>query len=497
MDPEDTGSVSLHQTAAKPLNLGKPCLVEMIGDTPGRVHFLLPGLIIGRDPAAGISLASHDVSRRHVQFRIDGPSVEVSDLGSRNGTVVNGVRVTSSRLAPGDKVRVGNTVFVLAYRDEVSDQVEHAGKLQTIGQLASRVTHDLNNVFTALMNNLFFMDTLPGETAIADPEVRECLTEMQAAVKRAADLGGQLLGLAHAGTGESGAVDVADMVDEVLRLVRRTVPHAISVEVESEEGLRVSGDRGQLVQIFMNLCINARDAMPNGGTLQIACTNRVLDSVRAEVLRVRPGDFVQITVRDTGTGMDDETRRRIFEPFFTTKPKGEGTGLGLATVSEFVRQHGGALELASTLGEGSTFYVLLPRNPVGATTPHITTQKVMPPGDDRVVLLVDHDRALRSSVRRALQRLGMTVLEAARGSDAISRLDARPGEIDLILVDVDLADMSAEEMLARLSDREAAPAMVVLSPPGEDARGEALIQAGALGVVPKPFEPDAICAFLS
>ena len=496
MDANDTASLNGRQTLAQPLTLGKPCLVEMVGDTPGRVHFMLPGLVIGRDPGASITLNSHDVSRRHATFHLDGNVVQVEDLGSRNGTLVNGVRVQRQSITVGDKVRVGNAVFVLAYRDTVTDQVEHAGKLRTIGQLASRVTHDLNNVFTALINNLFFLDTLPGNTPLADGEVRECLSEMQQAVKRAADLGGQLMGLASSETSTPGSVEVAALVDEVLRLVRRTVPHGVSVEVEATDGLHVHGDRGQLVQILMNLCINARDAMPQGGTLRLSTRERAIDPERAERLRVRAGDYVQLAISDTGVGMEEETRRRIFEPFFTTKPRGQGTGLGLATVSEFVRQHGGAVELESAVGEGTTFIVLLPRDVVGGGRPHITTQKVIAPGVDRTILIVDHDKALRSSVRRALDRLGLTVLEADRGSDALSRLDARP-DIALVLVDIDLADMSAEEMLGRLRSRPTAPPMVVLCPPADRARADALVATGAMGVVDKPFDPEAVCAFLS
>ncbi len=449
-------------------------------------------MIIGRDPQVAITLPGNDVSRRHAQLRLLGPaSVEVVDLESRNGTLINGLQVQRGMLTAGDKLRVGNTVFVLTFRDDLDEQLAQAGRLQAIGEIAGRVVHDLNNVFTALSNNLFFLDALPGTTNLTNVDVRDVFQEMQEAVKRASNLGSQLLGFARSAPGEHSAVLLGQVIDEVVRLVRRTVPRSVRIDARIDDRLAALGERGHLFQVFLNLCVNAGDAMPKGGTLTVRGRERLVDPEEAARLGCASGAYAEVVVQDEGVGMDAETMQRVFEPFFTTRM--EGTGLGLATVSEFVRQHGGTVQVESTPGEGTSFSVLLRLAETDRDiSTRTTTQKMFRIDHTATLLVVDADHSVRSAVNRALERLSVTVYEAAQVSAALVQVQSHP-QIDLVLLDLDLADVAADEAIVRL--RAACNARIVVTcSPGDELRAASV---GADGVLPKPFDPDAVWPFLT
>lgn len=412
----------------------------MSGGAPGRVHVVRDGMILGRDPDAAITLEGSDVSRHHAQIlvRPDG-AVELVDLGSRNGTLVNGVRVHQHRLEAGDRLRFGATVLVLSRGDEVS--VPDA-RPEVVGAVAGRVVHGLNNAFTSLANDLFFLDALPGITNFTDHEVRACLQEMQDVVRRAGDLGGQLLDVGRRGPV---AVPVAHLLDEVGRLVRRARPMNVRVDLPAGEHLAVYGERGPMLDSLFNLCLEVGGALPEGAVITLRAISRGISEASVAAFGVlEAGEHVEVSV------------------------------------------------LSSVPGEEPR--LLLPRVPGDARDDvRTSTQKIFRAGNITELLVVDGDRNVRASVRRAMQRLGVTVREAGQASAALAQLQHHH-DVGVVLIDLELTDLSASELVHRLRAM-GRPLMIIVAAGREESAHAAA--TGADDFLPKPFDPDALWAFLN
>ena len=278
-------------------------------------------------------------------------------------------------------------------------------------------------------------------TALSDGEVREILDDVRTAGIRASELTSQLLGFARSGNYEENTTDFATVVAEVLRLCKRTFDASITVRQNVRSDLFVRGDRSQLHQVLMNLLLNARDSMPDGGELKITGE---LSPTCAQVI---------LTVSDTGVGMTPETKNRIFEPFFTTKGLGRGNGLGLATVYGIVRNHGGDIEVDSALGRGTTFRVLLPHEREEATGAGAPTEElVMSDGavERGTILIVDDDPLNVRSLCRLLEQLGYVPMVARDGNSAVTTYNAHRERVQAVLLDVALGGMSGEQTCAAL-----------------------------------------------
>jgi two-component system cell cycle sensor histidine kinase/response regulator CckA len=330
-------------------------------------------------------------------------------------------------------------------------------------------------------------------TTFAEPsagagELHDALRDASDATDRAAALTHDLLAFARKQTLQRATVAVADILGGVERMVRRVAEASIRLEVHAApEAGEVLADRHQIEQVLLNLAINACDAMGNRGALTISAGAVVLSGAEAERRRLQPGMYVQIAVTDTGTGMDEVTRRSVFEPFFTTKEVGRGTGLGLAVAHGIVTQHGGQIEVESVLGVGSTFTVLLPR--VGSTTQRnavIAAQPVAARGGE-TLLVVEDEAAVRRAVQRNLERLGYRVIAAHDGEDALRIAGERDG-IDLLLTDVVMPGIDGPELACRL--REKWRELPVLFVTGYSA--DRLERTGAVGprdrVLEKPYQ---------
>jgi CheY-like chemotaxis protein len=279
-------------------------------------------------------------------------------------------------------------------------------------------------------------------------------------------------------------------VTELDSMLRRLLGADVSFETELDPGLwYVMADPGQLEQVLVNLVVNARDAMPEGGGVTLATANRQLhatDDARGN--GVRPGGYVTLSVRDTGVGMDVPTQARIFDPFFTTKEAGKGTGLGLSTVYGIVEQSGGHIAVESAPGQGATFTIILPRHEPspGAAAPGQSDRRGLPTGNE-TLLLVEDEAAVRSSARRLLERHGYEVVEARHGRDALRILEEGGRRIDLVITDLVMPEMGGREMVERV--RAHYPAMKVLFMSGYSER--AVTSDGSMppgtGFVEKPF----------
>jgi len=307
------------------------------------------------------------------------------------------------------------------------------------------------------------------------------------AAERAAALTGQLLLFTRQARGERRSVQLNSVVEETRDLLERSLPKKITVELRlASELWAVEADSSQISQVLMNLCVNARDAMPDGGTLTLETRNVTLDKEYAQaMLETRPGRYVCLSVSDTGGGMSLEVQARLFEPFFTTKEVGKGTGLGLAVVYGIVKGHGGFINVYSQEGRGSTLHVYLPAIELAVEGREIEGLEL--PTGTETILLVDDEEMVRALGQAVLEPCGYTVLMAEDGLQALGVYQAHQGEIALVVLDVIMPQMGGQECLRRL--RELDPQVRVLISTGYTVKGLAqeLVAEGALGVVEKPF----------
>jgi PAS domain S-box-containing protein len=420
------------------------------------------------------------------------------EIATTAGTIVGIVNAHTIRLRGADCV-LGSIADVTelerreAARLELVAEVAQAEKMETVGRLAGGVAHDFNNMLGVILGNTeLALASLPDDTP-----VRPDLEEVRDAALRSANLTRQLLAFARKQPAVPRTIDLDASVGELVKMLRRLLGEDLALEIRTTAGLwPVRIDPGQLDQILVNLCINARDAIRGVGTVVVATENRV---VRADPggrgrLDHPDGDYVVLSVRDDGCGMDEATRARSFEPYFTTKRLGEGTGLGLATVDGIVRQNGGFVRVESTLGEGSTFEVHLPRALGGATRGASDGPAPASKGGGETILLVEDEPGMLRAVRVALERAGYAVLAAASPSEAERLAGAWTGAIDLLVSDVVMPEMDGIALADRLA--EARPGLKRLFISGYTA--DVLAQRGAGGesvdLLFKPFTGSELSA---
>jgi signal transduction histidine kinase len=355
-------------------------------------------------------------------------------------------------------------------------------RLALIGQLAGGIAHDFNNLITVISNYAVFVSD-----AAESPAMREDAEEIRSAAARAAELTRQLLAFGRREIVQPRVVDLNQHVAEMEKLLARTLGEQVELTTRLEAGhARVKADPSRIGQVLMNLAVNARDAMPQGGHLAVATGNLDLDDDAARAEGLLPGLYVSLSVLDDGSGMTPEVAAHVFEPFFTTKQRGKGTGLGLATVYGIVKQAGGSISLRSRPGEGSTFTVLLPatEEPLEEVAP---AGAQAAKGGRETVLLVEDERSVRELTRRVLEQGGYSVLEAC---DAVQALEvaARNGDFDLLLTDVVMPGRSGKDLAAEL--REGRPGLPVLFMSGYfDSVGSPESPDGFVG---KPFTRDEL-----
>ncbi|MGH2910857.1 MAG: PAS domain S-box protein [Solirubrobacteraceae bacterium] len=343
-----------------------------------------------------------------------------------------------------------------AERERLQNQLHQAQRLESLGQLAGGIAHDFNNLLAVIINYAAFVASDIEKASGVDGEERWCSTredveQIRLAGERASHLTHQLLAFARREVVQPEVVDVNNVVGDVEQLLRRTLGEHVELHSSLAINLRpVLIDPGQLEQILVNLAVNARDAMPDGGALRIDTANIDIDEEYvASRPELSPGPHVRLRVSDTGTGMSRETVLRAFDPFFTTKPPGQGTGLGLATVYGIIKQAGGRSQLYSEPDVGTTFTVLLPATDQ-ATGPVEPTTDSPVRRCEETILLVEDEQALREVTRRILTRAGYQVIVAENGPKALEIVEAHKGEIDLLLSDVIMPQMPGPQLARQL-----------------------------------------------
>jgi two-component system cell cycle sensor histidine kinase/response regulator CckA len=370
------------------------------------------------------------------------------------------------------------------------EQLLHTQKMDALGRLAGGVAHDYNNLMSAIIGYCFLLDrSMPeGDTRHAD------LLEIRQAAERAGALTHQLLAFSRKQVIEFKTILLNDVIANMERLLKRLIGERVTIVTALAPRLSaIRSDTSQLEQVIVNLVVNARDAMPGGGKVTIETQDVALDeSHREEHPDSGVGAHVQLRVSDSGTGMDAATVAQIFEPFFTTKPRGQGTGLGLATVYGIVRQSGGHIEVASAPGEGTTFTIYFPATQIPRSTdPRPQTTREPKLAGTETILLVEDDAPLRALARRVLSSYGYRVLDAATASDAHGLLAVTP-RIDLLLADVVMPEETGPE-LADAITRDHPHVRVILMSGYTDDIGEHVDRASPeRPYIQKPFDPVAL-----
>ena len=418
----------------------------------------------------------------------------------RTGAAVGGVLATRD-LAIG--VTLGTLVILtlgllgarmdrwLRRRHEVVESKQQSQKLEAIGQLAGGIAHDFNNLLTAILGNAaFVLESTPPD----DPR-HEDVREIERAATRAAELTHQLLAFSRKQVLQPTSLDLNAALAQIMRMLTRLVGEHIEVTVLPEPGLGlVQADAAQLEQVIVNLVVNARDAMPEGGRLTIETQNVTLEAgSTSQHIGAPPGPYVLIAFTDSGIGMDPATQKRIFEPFFTTKERGKGTGLGLATVYGIVKQSGGSVSVYSEPNRGSTFKVYLPRVAEPVSKTRDGAGRPVSTSGTGTVLIVEDEGAVRVLAMRTLLRRGYATLVARDGVEALRVSEQHPGPIHLLLTDVVLPGMSGPKVAASLV--AARPELRVLYMSGftEDAIVHHGVLAPDTEFIQKPFSPQALC----
>lgn len=323
-------------------------------------------------------------------------------------------------------------------------QFQQAQKLESLGRLAGGVAHDFNNLLMVITS---FTQLLKEEPNVV--QQHQYADEILTAADRAAALTRQLLTFSRKQTMKPEALDMNSVIAETARMLERMIGEDVKLKLLLGEGLwHVEADASQLTQVMMNLCVNARDAMPHGGVVTLATENVTITSESARVGLVA-GEWVRLRVIDSGTGMNEVTKSKLFEPFFTTKEQGRGTGLGLSMVYGVVRQSGGYIEVESALGAGTTFSIYLPRTTKGSAAKSPTAPVFL--SGIETLLVVEDENSLRGSITRYLERRGYRVLSASNGPEAIHLVHSQKPRLDLLVTDLGMPDMNGRELWQRLN----------------------------------------------
>ncbi|MBW4555603.1 MAG: response regulator [Trichormus sp. ATA11-4-KO1] len=384
----------------------------------------------------------------------------------------------------------GNPKSILIVDTDITEkkrleaQLFRAQRLESIGTLASGIAHDLNNILTPILAGA---QLLPLKFPDADERTRRLLEILEINAKRGADLVKQVLSFARGVEGKRITLQMRHLIVEVAKILKETFPKSIEIYTDVPHDLwMVSGDSTQLHQVLMNLCVNARDAMPNGGTLTISAENLLIDANYARMnLEAQAGLYIVITVTDTGVGIPEEILDRIFEPFFTTKPVGQGTGLGLSTVIGITKSHGGFINVYSEIGRGTSFKVYLPA--VGGTETSNPEEMTIPTGQGELILIVDDEPSIQDITRTSLETHQYQTMIASDGIEAIALYAKYADKISAVLMDIMLPSLDGITAIRTL--QKINPQVKIIATSGLMSKNklEEVMNTGTHTFLPKPY----------
>ncbi|WP_456405476.1 hybrid sensor histidine kinase/response regulator [Caldithrix abyssi] len=392
----------------------------------------------------------------------------------------------------------GNVVGLSGYfRDmtewnAMKEQLAHSQRMESLGMLAGGVAHDFNNILAGILGyaSLMKMKMDP------DDKMFRYIDIIEKSAQRAADLTQQLLIFSRKGQPKLQPVQVNECVNETIKLIRSTFPKTIEIETELDEKLpEIMADPTQLSQMILNLCVNARDAMPDGeGKISFRTREVIVEHPEAyKNPDAREGHFVQLTIADTGSGIPDEIKNKIFEPFFTTKPRGKGTGMGLAMVYGFVRNLGGFIQFHSKLNEGTTFQIHFPVKPIHLEEKHLSHKSELKTGHGHI-LVVDDEEMVRNFCKMALERYGYTAETASNGQEALDCFTKNQNNFDLIILDMIMPVMDGMKTYQKIREINKEIKILISSGYSDSGKLEQLKKDPAVSIIFKPYKVDELVA---
>ena len=421
-----------------------------------------------------------------------GESVEnfESQRLTRDGRLID-VSITSSpiRDAAGSVIGVSTVARDMSERKKLELQFLRAQRMESIGTLAGGIAHDLNNVLSPIMLSLELL-----KMSFPDVESQELIGVIEGSARHGSEMVRQVLSFARGVEGQRLEIDVADLIHDMEKITKDTFLRNVEIRTSVPPELwRVVGDPTQLHQVLLNLCVNARDAMPGGGRLAIEAENITIDAHYASMnLDAKPGLYVVLRVEDNGAGIPPQILERIFDPFFTTKEVGKGTGLGLSTSMAIVKSHGGFLRAYSELGRGSKFNVYIPARSEATVDVEVSPTE-LPRGHGELVLVIDDEPAVRQITQQTLEAFGYRVMVAMDGADAVAIYAQRGGEIAVVLTDMMMPVMDGPSTIRVL--RKMNPAVRIIAASGLDANAHG-VGLGLSHFLPKPYAADRLLTML-
>lgn len=445
---------------------------------------------LGQPPRAQVASSAVGKDGRDIPVEIT-----VSSLPASSGVAASvSIRDISDRLAAQAEQE---RLRAEAQRERYARRLEQSERLESLGQLVGGVAHDFNNLLNVISGYNEFTAQELAQYVAADPRLTAVLDdigEVRAATDRAARLTRQLLTFARRDVVHPEVLDINQVIVGVEQLLRRTIGEHIGLVVAPDAGIwRVKADAGQVEQVIVNLAVNARDAMPSGGTLTINTTNVDVDQTYAASRpNLRPGRYAQLRVSDTGTGIEPEVLARVLEPFYSTKPPGKGTGLGLATVYGIVTRTGGNLHIYSESGLGTTVSVLMPATDERVEQADAPNHATPAPGRGETILLAEDEESLRELIRRILARNGYQVRVAATPADALQHAQSPEQRIDLLLTDVVMPDMLGNELAERIRGLRPALPVLYMSGYAQAVLDDQGALASDVDLLEKPFTENTI-----
>ena len=378
-------------------------------------------------------------------------------------------------------------------RKQLESQFLRSQRMESIGRLVSGIAHDLGNLLVPISLGVKVLQQRFSD----DAKAIRTLSMIQNSAERGSDMVEQVLAFARGVEGERVIVQPETVISDVHNITEETFPEEVDVQVELDDDLeQVMGDATQVQQVLMNLCVNARDAMPDGGTLTIRAENTTLDEEDArKTIDAEPGEYVYLAVSDTGVGMSDEVIDKIFEPFYTTKPEGEGTGLGLSTAYSIIKGHDGFIDVSSTKGKGTTFRIFLPVASDAEAPDDERSTTVMHNGEGTRVFLVDDEPNILNATCDALEQSGFQVDTAQNGQEALDQLKARQFDVDVLITDIVMPNVDGVSLIREV--HAARPDVPIIAASGlADSRTDDALDAGADAFLSKPFTDEKLRAVL-
>ncbi len=395
--------------------------------------------------------------------------------------------VMSNELHEGEDVLIEAIIRDITAKKEVERQLIQAQKMESIGLLAGGVAHDFNNLLAGILG---YASLISGQSQESS-DLRRYAEIIEQSAVRASELTQKLLAFARAGKYTVEVINLNDTVNEVVAILNRTLGKDISLSVEPDPDLEyVEADPSQMSQVLLNLCVNARDAMPDGGRLLVRTFNTFMEKrILPDGDSIRPGNYVGLSVIDTGTGIDEKTMQHIFEPFYSTKETGRGTGLGLSMVYGIVKNHRGYIDVKSSSGEGTVFTVYIPASTARNTDCRHEKTEVDVTGGNETILIIDDEEVIRDLGREILEDKDYRVLLAEDGEKGTAIFRERHAQIDMVLLDMVMPGKNGVEVFRELKSIDPEVKVVLVSGYSMDEKAREVLENGALAFIRKPYHP--------